>query len=208
MRAKHILWDFIKKYKWRYLIGVVFLLVTSFITSIIPKIIGAITDSLKDKMPVSIINRYLIILIFAAVAAFVFRFIWRYFLMGNCRYLECYLRGKLFKHLQTLPASFYDNSKTGDLMAYAINDIQAIRRTFGFGFTAILDGVVVNTVSIIIMARTISPILTVIALAPAPVIVFILYKLRKKFVKDLLPYKKLLHQYLKRFRKIYQELEL
>ncbi len=180
MRAKHILWDFIKEYKWRYLIGIVFLLITSFITSLIPKIIGIITDSLKDKMPVSVINKHLVILISAAVAAFIFRFIWRYFLMGNCRYLECHLRGKLFKHLQTLPASFYDNNKTGDLIAYAINDIQAIRRTFGFGFTAILDGIVVNTVSILIMAKTINPILTAIALAPAPIIVFILYKLRRK----------------------------
>ena len=65
-------------------------------------------------------------------------------------------------------------------MAYAINDIQAIRRTFGFGFTAILDGVVVNTVSIAIMVRTINPVLTAMALLPTPFIVFILYKLRRK----------------------------
>ncbi|NSW89581.1 MAG: ABC transporter ATP-binding protein [Firmicutes bacterium] len=180
MGAKQILWDFIKEHKWRYLAGIVFLFITSFITSLIPKIIGLITDSLNDRMPVSVINRYLVILIAAAVGAFVFRFIWRYFLVGNCRYLECYLREKLFKHLQTLPASFYDNNKTGDLVAYAINDIQAIRRTFGFGFTAILDGVVVNAVSILIMVKTINPILTIMALAPAPLIVFILYKLRKK----------------------------
>ena len=87
MRAKNILWNFIKEYKWRYLVGIVFLLITSFITSLIPKIIGIITDSLKDKMPVSVINKHLVLLISAAVAAFVFRFIWRYF-MGNCGYFR------------------------------------------------------------------------------------------------------------------------
>jgi ATP-binding cassette subfamily B multidrug efflux pump len=180
MRVKRILLDFIKRYKWRYLAGIVFLFITSFITSLIPKIIGLITDGLNDKIPVSIINRYVLFLIAAAFGEFGFRFTWRYFLVGNCRYLECYLREKLFKHLQVLPASFYDNSKTGDLIAYAINDIQAIRRTFGFGFTAILNGVVINTVSIVIMVRTINPILTAMALAPAPLVVFVIYKLRKK----------------------------
>lgn len=180
MRAKQILWDFIKECKWKYIVGIIFLILTSTVTSIIPKIIGLITDSLDQRKPPSVIYSYLVALLAAAVGAFVFRFIWRYYLVGNCRYLECYLREKLFKHLQTLPASFYDNNKTGDLVAYAINDIQAIRRTFGFGFTAILDGVVLNTVSIIIMARTINPILTVMAVAPAPLIVIILYYLRKK----------------------------
>ena len=180
MRVKQILWDFIKKFKWRYIIGIVFLIITSFITSMIPRLLGFITDSLNNKMPLSDIVRYLIILVGAAVGAFIFRFTWRYFLVGNCRYLECYLREKLFAHMQTLPATFYDNNKTGDLVAYAINDIQAIRRTFGFGFTAILDGVVVNTVSIAIMVRTINPVLTAMALLPTPFIVFILYKLRRK----------------------------
>lgn len=179
MRAKQILWDFIKECKWKYIVGIIFLILTSTVTSIIPKIIGLITDSLDQKKPPSVTYSYLVALLAAAVGAFVFRFIWRYYLIGNCRYLECYLREKLFKHLQTLPASFYDNNKTGDLVAYAINDIQAIRRTFGFGFTAILDGVVLNTVSIIIMARTINPILTMMAIAPAPLIVIILYYLRK-----------------------------
>jgi ATP-binding cassette subfamily B protein len=162
------------------MIGIVFLVITSFITSLIPRILGFITDSLNNKMPLSVVGRYLLILIAAAFGAFIFRFTWRYFLVGNCRYLECYLREKLFAHMQTLPTTFYDNNKTGDLIAYAINDIQAIRRTFGFGFTAVLDGVIVNTISIAIMVRTISPVLTMMALLPAPFIVLVLYRLRKK----------------------------
>jgi ATP-binding cassette subfamily B protein len=146
----------------------------------IPKIMGYVTDSINDRMPASVTNKYLLILVAATVAVFLLRFTWRYFLVGNNRYLECYLREKLFAHMQTLPASFYDNNKTGDLIAYAINDIQAIRRVFGFGFTSILDGLVVNTISIIIMVRTINPILTLMAIAPAPLIVMIIYFLRKK----------------------------
>ncbi|HOJ10102.1 MAG TPA: ABC transporter ATP-binding protein [Clostridiales bacterium] len=180
MRAKQILLDFVKEHKWRYLVGFIFLLVTSIITSVMPKIIGLITDSLKDRAPASVVYKYLFLLVLGAAGIFIFRFIWRYFLVGNSRYLECHLRAKLFEHLQTLPVNFYNNSKTGDLVAYAINDIQAIRRTFAFGLTAILDGVVVNTISIVLMAKTINPILTIMALAPAPVIVFVITKLRRK----------------------------
>ncbi|NLX70747.1 MAG: ABC transporter ATP-binding protein [Clostridiales bacterium] len=180
MRVRQILWDFIKRFKWRYIVGIIFLIITAFIESLIPRILGFITDSLNTRMPFPVVGRYLVILVGAAVAVFVFRFTWRYFLVGNCRYLECYLREKLFAHMQTLPATFYDNNKTGDLIAYAINDIQAIRRTFGFGFTAVLNGVVINTISIAIMVRTINPILTIMALLPTPFIVFILYKLRRK----------------------------
>lgn len=180
MKTTQLLWEFIKQFKWRYIIGIIILLITSFISSMIPKIMGYVTDSINDRMPAPVINRYLILLVAATVAVFVLRFTWRYFLVGNNRYLECYLREKLFGHMQTLPASFYDNNKTGDLIAYAINDIQAIRRVFGFGFTSVLDGLVVNTMSIAIMVRTINPILTLMAIAPAPIIVMIIYFLRKK----------------------------
>ncbi|MDN5276380.1 MAG: ATP-binding cassette, subfamily multidrug efflux pump [Clostridiales bacterium] len=180
MKTTQLLWEFIKQFKWRYIIGIIVLFVTSFISSMIPKIMGYVTDSINDRMPASVTNKYLLILVAATVAVFLLRFTWRYFLVGNNRYLECYLREKLFAHMQTLPASFYDNNKTGDLIAYAINDIQAIRRVFGFGFTSILDGLVVNTISIIIMVRTINPILTLMAIAPAPLIVMIIYFLRKK----------------------------
>ncbi|SFQ32698.1 ABC transporter transmembrane domain-containing protein [Caldicoprobacter faecalis] len=180
MKTTQLLWEFIKQFKRRYIIGIIVLFVTSFISSMIPKIMGYVTDSINDRMPASVTNKYLLILVAATVAVFVLRFTWRYFLVGNNRYLECYLREKLFAHMQTLPAFFYDNNKTGDLIAYAINDIQAIRRVFGFGFTSILDGLVVNTISIIIMVRTINPILTLMAIAPAPLIVMIIYFLRKK----------------------------
>jgi ATP-binding cassette subfamily B protein len=180
MKTTQLLWEFIKQFKWRYIIGIIVLFVTSFISSMIPKIMGYVTDSINDRMPASVTNKYLLILVAATVAVFLLRFTWRYFLVGNNRYLECYLREKLFAHMQTLPASFYDNNKTGDLIAYAINDIQAIRRVFGFGFTSILDGLVVNTISIIIMVRTINPILTLMAIAPAPIIVMVIYFLRKK----------------------------
>ena len=85
----------------------------------------------------------------------------------------------LFAHLQSLPVNFYNNHRTGDLVAYAINDINAIRRVFGFGFVALIEGVLINTVSVYYMAETIEPVLTLMALGPVPLVIAVTILLRK-----------------------------
>lgn len=180
MRAKQIILEFISENKWQYAAGAVVLIISSITASIIPKLLGIITDGLNTKnLLTNELYKYIILMVLASICVFAFKFVWRYLLIGNCRKIECYMRDKFFKHLQTLPVSFYNNRKTGDLIAYAINDIQAIRMVAGFGVVAILDGVAINSVSIFFMAGTISPILTLMALAPVPLIVFMMIKLRK-----------------------------
>lgn len=177
MKARQILIDFLKSRKRSYIAGIVILLGTTFLNMIIPKILGIITDGLNRKdMTEEIVVQNVLSMLAVVVAVFIFRFSWRYLLIGNCRYLECYLRDHLFKHLQTLPLSFYSNSKTGDLVAYAINDVQAVRMTFGFGSIQILDGLTLGIISIMFMVRTIDPVLTLMALAPVPIAVFIMVK--------------------------------
>ena len=177
MKAKQILMIFFKSHKKSYIAGIVILLGTTFLNMIIPKILGIITDGLNSKdMSRDMIVRYVLSMLAVVVAVFILKFIWRYFLIGNCRSLECYLRDNLFKHLQTLPLNFYSNSKTGDLVAYAINDVQAIRMTFGFGSIHVLDGLTLCIISILFMVRTIDPLLTIIALAPVPIAVFFMVK--------------------------------
>ncbi len=156
-------------------------MITSMVSLQIPKVLGRITDTLNlGQGTVNMIYNQIVFMFILAVLAFILRFIWRYFLVGNSRHVECYLRRKLLAHMQTLPVSFYNNHRTGDLIAYAINDINAIRRVFGFGFVAAIEGVLVNTISIIYMADTIHPILTLMALGPVPVVVTITILLRKK----------------------------
>jgi ATP-binding cassette subfamily B protein len=99
--------------------------------------------------------------------------------MGRSRDLECFLRGKLFAHLQTLSPKFYNNKKTGELMAYAINDLGAIRQAFAFGLVFLIDGVIINLASIFVMVKTINPILTVVTLLPILISIGFILKLRK-----------------------------
>ena len=180
MPVKKILLNFIKERLFSYIAGFCILVVTSMVSLRIPKVLGNVTDMLNHgKSTVAEIRGQLIWMFSLAVMAFALRFCWRYFLVGNARHVESYMRRKLFAHLQTLPVSFYNNRRTGDLIAYAINDINAIRRVFGFGIVAAIDGVLKNSFSIYYMAETIDPALTLMALVPVPVVVFITIMLRK-----------------------------
>jgi ATP-binding cassette subfamily B protein len=81
------------------------------------------------------------------------------------------LRNRIYKHLQALSLSFYWKSKTGDLMARAVNDIDAVRMATGMGLVALTDGVVLGLATIGFMLY-IDIKLTLISLFPTPFIVY------------------------------------
>ena len=148
----NVIKGFMKKYWSHYVIGILFLIINAYIQSLTPRVLGIIVDLLKE----SVINSekillYLGLLILVAVFAFITRYIWRYYIMGNARNLESYLRQELFKHFQKLSVEFYNNRKTGDLIAYAINDINAVRMSFGPGVALIVNSLGISTVAIISM---------------------------------------------------------
>lgn len=180
VKGKQLLLTFIRDHIWSYVAGILILLFSSFCAMLIPKILGIITDGLdKRNMAREQIYQYVLLMLGAIILVFILKYIWRYLLIGNCRTVECYLRDNLFKHLQTLSVDFYSHHKTGDLVAYAINDIQEVRFMFGGGFVQALDGITISVVSIIFMANTINPILTVMALAPVPVAAVIMIRIGK-----------------------------
>ena len=177
MKDKVIL-GFLKKNWTGYLLGVIFLVAYSYVQSLSPKLLGMIIDHLSQR-PISMerILYFLVLLMVVAFLAFFTRYTWRNYIIGNARNLECYLRQKLFTHFQTLPVQFYNNRKTGDLMAYAINDISAIRMAFGPGLALVIHGVGISTVSVISMVRSVNLKLTLLSLLPIPVIVYLLIKI-------------------------------
>lgn len=181
MNCKSLLFKFIKNSLHKYIIGTFLLILTTYINSLIPKIIGKITDGLNLKnITYNQVLNYVFTMMLIVVSVFVLKFIWRYLLIGNARNVEIYLRDHLFAHLQTLPVTFYNTHKTGDLISHAISDIQAVRMIFAFGYIAIIEGVFINLFSIFYMVKTTNPILTLFALIPIPFTVFIMIKLRKE----------------------------
>jgi ATP-binding cassette subfamily B protein len=104
-----------------------------------------------------------------AVLISAFRYVWRRCLLGTSRRVEEGLRNRLFAHIQTLSASYFDRTQTGDLMAHATNDIQQIRMATGMGMVALNDAIVLGTAAIGFMLY-INVTLTLLVLIPMPLI--------------------------------------
>ena len=174
--GKNIIIGFMKDHKFSYIIGILFMLLSSYIQTLFPKVLGNTVDVLKTngfKPNAVYVNIAYILLI--AVGTFGCTYAWRNLVIGKGRSLECFLREKLFDQFQRLSPEFYSNRKTGDLIAYAINDINAVRQTFGPAAALAINGIVVCVISIYEMAQTINWQFTLLALFPIPLIAFVMF---------------------------------
>ena len=171
---------FAKKYRWRYLLGVAFLIVVDVLQLIVPSLLGDITDKIKyNTLDTSGIIKYSLIIIGLAVGTAAFRFLWRYFIFGTARKIEKKLRENFYDKLQSLSTSYFHNNKTGDLMAHATNDISAIRMAMGPGVLMLADAVFLTIATIGILLFKIDLRLTLLALIPLPFLSLISVKFGK-----------------------------
>src|SRR5690606_28294147 len=122
---------------------------------LVPQIIRNFTDNLKDGLldPSGII-KYAFLIILTGLLIAVGRFFWRIYILGTSRELEYYLRKKLFNHLLTLSPNYFNTHKTGDLMAHATNDVNAVRMAIGQGTIMIVDSAFMIVLTLIMMVRT------------------------------------------------------
>ncbi|NNL75281.1 MAG: ABC transporter ATP-binding protein [Desulfobacterales bacterium] len=155
----------------KILIGLLSLITVDALQLFIPRIIKRAVDGLTAyKIDGRQLLSYALSMICLAILIGIFRYIWRRCLMGTSRRIEEGLRNKLFTHLQSLSASYFDGAKTGDLMAHATNDIQQIRMAAGMGLVALNDAIILGLAAIGFMAY-INVKLTAFVLIPMPLIV-------------------------------------
>lgn len=165
--------EFLKAKKMRYIWGIIVLIFVDGLQLIVPKLLGFLTDSLKaHTLTMKQIYLYIFIIIAIAILVAVFRYIWRMLIMGTSRELEFWLRNKLFSHLEKLSLNYFHHTKTGDLMAHATNDINAVRMALGPGIVMFTDAVFLSISTIFIMIISVDRKLTLIALLPLPFMAF------------------------------------
>ena len=112
--------------------------------------------------------KYSLLLLAVAAVKAIFQYLTRWILIGVSREIEFDLRNDLFAHLEALSYSFYQRTRTGDIMARATNDLNAVRMLVGPGimYTA---NTVVFTAGALVFMLSISPRLTLFAFAPLPI---------------------------------------
>jgi len=166
---KYTYLSFFKKYKGRYILGVIWLIIVDGLQLIIPKLLGNITDKIKyDLLDTTGLIKYAGLIIILALGTAIFRFLWRYFIFGTGRLIEKNIREDFYNKLQSLSTRYFNDHKTGDLMAHATNDINAVRMAMGPGIVMIADAVFLTTATIGILIFTIDIRLTLLALIPLP----------------------------------------
>lgn len=160
--------EFLRKYGWAYLPGLLFLALNSWIQSKAPGALGDAIDLLYDGATWSVLLRQAGIIALIGIGVFAARFVWRLFIIGNARKMEVFLREKLYLKLLSLPLDFYGRTASGDLMAYAISDVGAVRMAFGPVLAQSFNGFVIALLSILGMIREVDWRMTLLALAPVP----------------------------------------
>jgi len=172
MKAFRLVKPYVVENRWAIGFGLVCLIVVDFLQLLIPRIVKHAVDDLTifeaTGSTLAVYAGYIMIL---AVLIGAFRYGWRLCLIGTSRKVEEALRSRLFDHIQTLSASYFDKVRTGDLMAHATNDIQHVRMAVGMGIVAFTDAVVLGTAAVCFMAY-IHLTLTAFVLIPMPLIVF------------------------------------
>ncbi|OGP76497.1 MAG: hypothetical protein A2V86_06775 [Deltaproteobacteria bacterium RBG_16_49_23] len=164
--------DLIKN-RWRILIGLAALLIVDVLQLLIPRVVKhAIDDFTAGEVSSSRLLIYGIEILVLALGIGGFRYVWRYLLLGASRRMEKALRDRFFLHLQTLSSSYFSRTKTGDLMAHAINDIESVRMAMALGLVFIVDTIILGILTIFFMVY-IHPLLTLYAVLPMPLVTVI-----------------------------------
>ncbi|WP_061601812.1 ABC transporter ATP-binding protein [Streptococcus gordonii] len=165
---KKLSW-FFKLEKWPYITGILALSLVSLLNLLPPRVIGEVIDQIASKDLTNLELAYqLFILVLSALAMYALRFVWRKYILGTANRLGRILRYRLFEHFTHMSPSFYQTYRTGDLMAHATNDINAVVGVAGGGVMSAVDASITALVTVLTMFFVLDWRLTLIAILPLP----------------------------------------
>ncbi len=161
------LWPYLKKYRVTLFWGALTVFFNNGIWVFFPQIIRRAVDDLNHGATRHKFLVYSLLLLAVAGSKGIFQFLTRWLMIGVSREIEYDLRNDLFAHLESLPYSYYQKTRTGDIMARATNDLNAVRMLLGPAIMYTANTLVFTAAALIFMWH-ISPKLTLYAFAPLP----------------------------------------
>ena len=176
--AASALFPYLVRYRHRFALGSVFLVLSTAITLLSPWVIKHAIDHLAARLgPDSVLAAaagpslaaYAAALVALALAGGACRFLMRRIIIGASREIELDLRNDLLRHLQRLPPAWFQANRTGDLMSRATNDLSAVRMLAGPAIMYTASTSITFVVALVLML-SLSPALTLLALLPLPVV--------------------------------------
>src|SRR5229473_1148476 len=163
------LWPYLNKYRVTLFWGAITVLFNNGLWVLSPQVVRRAVDDLNHHgITQHKILIYSALLIGLALGKGVFQFLTRWLVIGVSREIEYDLRNDMFRHLESLSYSYYQKNRTGDIMARATNDLNAVRMLLGPAIMYTANTLVFTAVALVFMWQ-ISPKLTLYAFAPLPI---------------------------------------
>ena len=173
-------------YKWRFLLGILFTVISNYFAVKMPKFVQVSIDGLQKTGASTQLEDALwlsfkiggLYLLLSATKGF-FLFLMRQTIIVMSRWIEFDLKQAIYTHYQTLDADFYKRNRIGDLMNRISEDVGQVRMYLGPGVMYSINLTVLTVLSLYQMAQ-ISSTLTLFALIPLPLMSYIIYKVSNK----------------------------
>jgi ATP-binding cassette, subfamily B, multidrug efflux pump len=159
---------YLKRYRWGYAAGTACVFLSNAGLVLIPWVVGHAVEDLKTGVTREKLLGWVLRLLAVAVVRNIFLFLTRWIVIGISRDIEFDLRNDLFAHLETLSYSYYQRMRTGDIMARATNDLNAVRMLLGPAIMYSANTLVFTAAALGFMI-SISPKLTFYTFLPLPV---------------------------------------
>jgi len=179
MRNLYTLKKYFVRYKKKLFLGFVFILLSNAGSVYVPLLLKDAINSLQNKIDDGLLLQYGLMIVGATLFAGVFRFLIRQTIIVVSREIEYDLRGDFWAHIQKLPLRYFQNNSTGNIMAHATNDINAVRMFLGpavmYSADTFIRLVIVLTIMMLLNVE-----LTIYVLLPLPLLSLVVFKLGKK----------------------------
>ncbi len=162
---------YIARHWWQYLLGIAALYLVDQVNVYVPEFTGNIIDGLTGGS-LNLDGAMKIVWTIAGMGAAIAlgRFGWRFFIFGAARSVEREMRGDMYAHLSRLSMRYFNQHKTGDLMAHFTNDLMSVRQLLGMTVITAFDATVMLVLVLFSMVENVSPKLTVVAVIPLLII--------------------------------------
>lgn len=169
----------------KYTISFIFLIVYSILKLLPPFYIGIVIDGITtNKMTYDYFIQITTGLIVVPFLLYISCSIWGYALFKSAEEIDTQLKKILMRHYLKMFPNFYEKYSSGSLMGRITNDLDSIEIYSGFGMMSLYDGFVSPIFVIVLMLLTSNVVLTLVALIPLIIMIFLSSKVEKKFEKN------------------------
>src|SRR6267142_4229098 len=152
LKSLRPLLPYLKKYRRSYVIGTICVFCNNGIWILFPQVIRRAVDDMHLGVTRHKLATYALLLLAVAATKGIFQFLTRWVVIGVSREIEFDLRNDMFRHLEGLSYSFYQRTRTGDIMARSTNDLNAVRMLLGPGLMYLFETGLTLIFAVVIMA--------------------------------------------------------